>query len=250
MDKFRTFLESIKNSGNSSLLNSIIKGYHTIIESPDKVILSGQNELRFRSLNAIPFIYVNDELYLDKELRGERHYDLLTSIAENLAKNNEKYNGWKRHEILYNEELIDEDGNNTTVGFHGRLWLGDNVMSFWKYPSKHEFKKIISDLNSHGLNINDDWKVEVYKRDNSDSIFGYSSTILIPISEYDGKFASDEYIQKELDKSRELHTMDPIQKQREKNKNPDRELPTKDVNKPNDMTMAEYNMLYRELTGD
>ena len=246
MDKFSQFLNSIKSKHNDFLLESIIKGYKAIVESPDQVILPGTGKrLNYKDPDTLPVIFINDNLYIDKDLNGGNHYELLDSIAKKLSLT-EKYKESSRSEILKSIDLMKEyekEDDYINYGYQGRLWRNNKIITFWQDLPLDVFKKIISGLRDNGLDISDDWRIEAYKINEE----GKNLPELIPINEYTGP-GGNSTANDELDKARELHIMDPIEKQKEKNRNPDRELPTKDVNKPADMTMAEYK--YSNVSGD
>ena len=93
--------------------------------------------------------------------------------------------------------------------YPGRLWLNDKIISFWVYPNVYLFKSMIIALEKK-LNIqiyNNDWKVEVIKKDGklytkeynptdkkNDYIFpdnfwlnkDIEKTVLIPVEKYIG----------------------------------------------------------------
>lgn len=45
--------------------------------------------------------------------------------------------------------------------YPGRAWTTPKVISFWKYPPKSKMNKIINDLRKKGININNDWYIQV-----------------------------------------------------------------------------------------
>ena len=79
-----------------------------------------------------------------------------------------------------------DDIKNTTD--RGRLWKVKEVMTFWDYPSKQDFFKLISELEKE-LNLkimNNGWMVEVYPNENK---FGKKlHSIFIPVEDYQGKY--------------------------------------------------------------
>lgn len=85
--------------------------------------------------------------------------------------------------------------------YEGRLWLDGKLISFWKYPSKINFFKLISKLEKE-LNIkiiNNNWRVQVY--DNA------RREILIPIENYTGK---------QYNPLRKDHILSPLKKKKTK----------------------------------
>ncbi len=237
MNKFAAFLESIKNQNNSNLIEVFVEGLNAInnlYESPDTVILPNSvNSLTWENSDAIPFIYLEDGdiLYMDKNVMGGMHMDL----EDQLIKADPDYSG-DNYSAIRAELGLKKNNKN------GRIWLNNKIMSFWQYPSEAELKgKIIPAIQKKGININSDWKIEVYPEGKDDVD---SNAILIPIFDYKGKFVPDKKKQEELDKMRELHLMDPMQK-----KNVTREMPVQKID-PGDKSMAEINYLRRELAGD
>jgi hypothetical protein len=251
MNKFTEFLKSIQDDKNSMLLESIHKGFEAIIESPDTVILPDSvNSLTHEDSEALPFIYLDetDKLLFDKSLSGQMHLDLLYKVMKDTPyykrmepefKTDQNFKASVLNRIKAELKLVNDTGN--WAGFLGRVWVRHKVMSFWKYPPESMLKgKIIPKLKENGINIDSSWKIEVYKKESS-------NTVLIPIDDYRGKYLPDEAEQKELDKMREWHTMDPIEKQKYKKNNTP--TPTKEVDSDG-KSMAELNYLRKELAGD
>jgi len=113
-------------------------------ESPDGILFKGdgyEKKLNWMDQDAIPFgYYYDDKFYIGEP--GQAHGDMTRNI----------------------------DGNpfgRDYMKFPGRIWLGEQIISFWVMPNLKEFKEIIRSLESH-LDISmqpDDiygeWKVEV-----------------------------------------------------------------------------------------
>ena len=243
MNKFVAFLESIKNPNNSNLIEVFVDGLNAVnnlYESPDTVILPNSvNSLTWENSDAIPFIYLykKNELVIDNNIMGGMHLDLITSVI----KKDPGYDGNNYKEIQEKNGFTDKG---TTAGLNGRAWLKNKIISFWHYPTEAVLKgEIIPAFKNKGININNDWKIEVFPEGEDDI---NSNSILIPIFDYKGKFMPDPKKQEELDKMRELHTMSPEEKKRELLT---REVPAPKVD-PGDKSMAEYNYLYNELRGD
>ena len=250
MNKFTEFLKSMQDDKNSILLESIYNGLEAILESPDTVILPDSvNSLTHEDSEALPFIYLDetDKLLFDKSLFGGMHLDLLDKVIKSTPyykrmepefKVDPNFKTSVVRKIKEELKLINDSGN--WAGFLGRVWVRHKVMSFWKYPPESILKgKIIPKLKENGINIDDSWKIEVYKKDSS-------NTTLIPIDEYRGKFLPSEEEQKELDRMREWHIMDPIEKQKYKKNTP---TPSKEIDSDG-KSMAELNYLRKELAGD
>jgi len=77
-------------------------------------------------------------------------------------------------------------GRNDFV-FPGRMWVRKKIISFWKYPPKGKFKKLIKDLEKEsGVKIwSKGWQVEIYpgkkQIDNSNN-----KSVLVPLEKYNG----------------------------------------------------------------
>lgn len=119
--------------------------------------------------------------------------------------------------------------------YAGRLWTKSKVISFWEFPEKNEFLRLIAELNSElkGVKIDKTWKVEVINDKDQD--------VLIPITKYDGERLSSK---KKFDMSK-LHTMSPKDKKKAL-----LDLGVKSgeskVNLPSGMTMAQFKNLTRQ----
>lgn len=102
--------------------------------------------------------------------------------------------------------------------YTGRLWLKHKLISFWEYPPKNKFKKIIKNLEKKaGISIwNPNWKVEILEKDTGEQIipkgvFWYDKRYeqfkrLISVTEYQG---SDRRSKEELSSK---HTSSPKSK--------------------------------------
>jgi len=148
-----------------------------IYESPDNIKYKGDGyvkNLHYMNEDAIPFGYYK---YTDKFLIGEpgkSHGDMSIKI----------------------------DGDpmgRMSMNYSGRLWLSEQVMSFWDYPDPKKLKEIINNLESH-LDISmapDDfwgeWQIEVMSENGKvctdlkdDELDGVNlKSTIIPISQYE-----------------------------------------------------------------
>jgi hypothetical protein len=241
MSNFLHFLESIKTQSNKILIESLSSGY-VLIESPDTVVLPNTvNSITWENSDAIPFIYSDkiDKFFLDKEVTGGMHSDLINRVINQL----DEFDGKNSDDLKV--ELGFKDASRYNAGIRGRIWTRYKIIALWDYPSTEVFKnKIIDGLKNSGINIDNNWKVEVFNKD--------GGTSLIPVNEYSGKFAPDKESQEELDRMREWHTLDPIEKEKRKklNKAPANQSPTQGSDSNDSRSMAELNYLRKELVGD
>ena len=120
-------------------------------------------------------------------------------------------------------------GEGDEWSYPGRLWIKSKIISFWVYPNDILFKQIIKGLEEK-LDIkmfNNDWKVEVIKREGKvvkrdyseediesyyyDERQGYDESELISLDEYAG---SEDF----SDLQKQMHLMGWAEKQRLKEK--------------------------------
>ncbi len=143
----------------------MLKFKKIINENPDRVSTTvwwGQQDAR-------TFGYINNKFFISKE--ATNHPDYFVD--------------------LLNKKLISKadfpNGPPTTAHrsnfqFPGRLWINEKIISFWVFPDKMSFGKLIDDVKKNGITIDDSWKVDIKEGTN------YNKEELVPITEYTDKF--------------------------------------------------------------
>lgn len=132
-------------------------GASKVSESADTVYLNYNKQLSYMSPYAYPFAYVNGKMKVGTG--GDTHSSM----------------GKPRK-------------------YDGRYWENDKVMSFWYYPPKNKFKKVIKDLEkASNLKILNDpkWKIEVIRNKKTGKFLDQAKGSdwdweVIPLSDYIG----------------------------------------------------------------
>lgn len=173
-DKRIETMKDKKDEDVQKLKNVIREELKRILnESPDTVY-KGEKRLYYQDMQAKPFGYVEggpeDGKFVVGRF-GEGHDDLI---------------------IYYNGDIEKK----------GRIWTKDKVISFWKFPSKSEFKKAINQIQKLAkIKIwNNNWYVETASNklghiDLSKKLVSKGMySVLIPVEDYLGekKFEFDE----------------------------------------------------------
>lgn len=136
-------------------------------ESPDKIIydVDGYTKtLKWTDNDAIGFGYSNNKFYITEP--GKTH----SYLSQNLYGN---------------------PFGRINMEFAGRLWLSEQIISFWKYPNPDELQEIIHELESkldismEKDNIFGEWTIEILlKNDKINRDFEIGESIFIPINQY------------------------------------------------------------------
>jgi hypothetical protein len=159
-----------------------------ILENPDRVT----NSIWWRSSDSRTFGYIGNKFFISKT--ATNHPDFAVHLL-----NKKEINSSDLPEMGSTGEV-----SRSSFKYPGRLWTLEKIISFWVFPNKNDFDKLIEDLKKNGINIDDSWKID------TDS--GMSSK-LIPISEYTDKF-------KEKKVKQVQHLVDPMFKVKDKNIKP------------------------------
>ena len=181
----------------------------------------------------MPFFY---DIELDMIFTGQSKKEGLYYIHPELIKVLNKYRAKKGFAPI---SIFD-----TNLLISGRLWKGRKVMSFWTYPDKNLFTKIIDDLElKSSLHIwNNDWLIEVVI-DNKDKIvkdLPYNWKEDSTIEKGNIKLILVDDFEKSKDFKREKHILSPIDKKDIKNYN-------KKYYKPDGVSDIEYKNMMRNL---
>jgi len=143
--------------------NKIVRE-NLITEDCDFVILPNGKKITFVDSDAIPFMYINNEILIGNPT--ERHFD---TIFRYLYSKN-----------IFSEEKIKDIYFNSPI--KGRLWLNSKVISFWDYIKKDDLVKVISDIKEKlNINIDNTWLLDYYENEEFDDKLGKN---LIPINDY------------------------------------------------------------------
>lgn len=119
-------------------------------ENPDYI---GKLNKAFYDEDSLAFGYYNGEMYVNPKLHGD-------------------------HPELKEERLIRND-----FKYPGRLWTDSKVISFWIFPHREEFLKIISDIEEvSDVVFDDEWVVEVVDIDS----MGYKDSDFVSFEDYYG----------------------------------------------------------------
>lgn len=183
-------------------------------EDPDRlgVKINGDHP-DYSDSDAVSFCFKNGKAYLG---RRTTHPEIILDNKDllKMAYTNAKLKRFftKNGKPISVNKLLDEltmDWNAVEAirkffDYAGRLWTKSKIISFWEFPQKQEFLRLIKILNSQleGAEIDKTWKVEVINDKDKD--------VLIPISKYDGERLSSK---KKFDMSK-LHTMSPKEKKK------------------------------------
>jgi hypothetical protein len=133
--------------------------YPQLNESPDWVSYFNNDDdfkkLNWESKGAYAFGYYKNKMYVSPESKG---HGSMGSEED-------------RQHIMFDRTLFE---------FPGRIWTIEKLMSFWKYPNKEQFKKLIEDLSEvTKIDFSDpEWQIEILDKN------GKSKNV--PLSEYGG----------------------------------------------------------------
>jgi len=106
-------------------------------ENPDSVYLPEGDELTWEDENAFAFGYYKGNMYMSPKSGGHG------------SMGPEK----ERESKFFNRD---------DFKFAGRIWKPEKIISFWTYPDKKEFYKLLSDIsNITDINFNSSWRVEL-----------------------------------------------------------------------------------------
>jgi hypothetical protein len=111
--------------------------------SGDFVNLPNGRKITHESPDAIPFVYYDGELYVGE--KSGNHNDMFYKIEDDI------------YGIKFSK-----------IKNQGRIWTKHKVISFWDFPKKYEFDRIINDLEDK-LKIeiwNNNYIIEISKRNN------------------------------------------------------------------------------------
>jgi hypothetical protein len=186
-----------------------------LMESPDRI-----GNIWHKTPSARTFGYINNNLFVSKSVTNHPDFaiHLLNSkqiTFDQLPKQSQESGSVDRNSFKY----------------AGRLWTTEKIISFWQFPNKSDFDKLITDLKKNGINADDTWKVDVEAGPIS---------ILEPITNYSNKF-------KDIKVKQVDHILDPIAKQANKSNRP---IPGS-VHKyqkvvPKDWSIAKYNHMVKQ----
>ncbi len=195
-----------------------------IKESPDRV----STRIWHGTRDARTFGYINGKFFVSEQ---PINHGLYVEKLLNSGKINLKDLG------VDSNKVTDLEIGRHTFKFPGRLWLNSKIISFWSFPNKAEFSKIVSELNKHGIKIDDTWKIDTDTKDvdlwGSDDT---DQTKLIKVSDYTDKMKNIKV--KDVE-----HTLSPELKNIVlKNKG----VTPKTTNLPSGFTMAKYNFLTKQ----
>lgn len=136
----------------------MIKLKPLVTEDPHSVNINGKQLSWFNDDYAFIYIIELDVAFIKAD---DTHNDLFSHNSE-LS----KY--FKEKTKLDSDEYV--RGEYPEYFIEGRFWKKDKVISFWEYPKKDLFLKVINAIKLKGININNDWNLEVYKYVGSDDI--------------------------------------------------------------------------------
>jgi hypothetical protein len=155
-----------------------------LLESPDTITLPSGKELDTEYPN-YTFGYYNNNFMCKK---NSYHYEMINDIMMKLEVKSKEWMD------LYNR-LDSRD----ILQVAGRLWQKEQVLTFWKNPTKQELRKLITDLKKYNVNITNDWLIETDEYE------------FQTVGEYEGK-------DRMLTNIQMIHTLNPIEKQQLKRK--------------------------------
>lgn len=181
-------------------------------------------------------------IYQDKDAHAFIYYDVPKDANGGLWFSDQA--GWGHSLFLtwisekYKVTLPSSSNDGKRPIYFGRLWKDSKVISFWEYPKKPIFDKLMVELKKH-VKIDDTWQIDLFNKEHK--------PLLIPVDKYSGNEMFD--VDGDLRKERELHSMSPVEKQKAlKNQGV---LPgyTK-IKLPANMTFAQYNSLLKQESVD
>lgn len=155
-----TIIDQHYNSNDTTTMNQ--HNISTLDEVTDQVIIDDNKYLMSGDYNTYAFLYINDELQIQPQ---SFHHKLIANY-------NRKHNSH-----------INKDETN----YDGRIWLEDEVISFWKFPeNQNKLIQIIKDISEAiGVYINPR-KISVDVYDTKNFMKEYEKKArLIPVYEYD-----------------------------------------------------------------
>lgn len=124
-----------------------------LTETPHEIMVDRNNYIRWTDNDAITFCYIRkwDDIAMVKG--SQSHGDLRDDkkIINYFEKELPKSNIYSFDRGEYTDDFVD-----------GRLWLDSKIISFWQYPSKIEYTKILKALKRKKIPINNNWQLEVY----------------------------------------------------------------------------------------
>ena len=128
-------------------------------ENPDNIRLLGK-KISYQESATFGFGYLDSELVeLRISVEGKSHFR----------------DGYFRQDLYY----------------PGRIWFPYQLISFWKYPSSVEFRKIIEDLEeAFEVTLGEEWRVEVVFDRKSERALNFSH------NEWENPKASSDYYTK------------------------------------------------------
>lgn len=143
-----------------------------LFENPDAVFNYGKIVAKWSDTPNYAFGYYHNKLFIGNN--GVVHYKMLT--LPDIEK--------------YGDTFSDIDRR--TFEFPGRIWPEKKIISFWKFPTEIELKKIIKELNAKikekGLNfaINKNWEIDITTSGNTKliSIGDYINEKLSPYTNF------------------------------------------------------------------
>ena len=208
------YLNTIKNE----------KITEAIDEDPDRVFLqndTNKTSLRWFSEGAYPFIVDKncEHLFITRWSGGDHGDVMKQEVYPHPSYKNSEPTDWLR---------------TIGVAFHGRIWIDNNIISFWKLPSPQNMSKIANLFKERNIDISN-FDLELGKRD------------FIKVAEY----CNGEETKKTNFDTAVLHTMKPEDKVR----TPQMQSFLKDRSdsqsrKLGNITQAEYNFYRRYGMGE
>lgn len=177
-----------------------------IKENPDRV----STTVWWGNQDSRTFGYINNKFFISKE--ATNHPDYFISLLNNKQISRADFpNG------------VPDTAHRDNFKYPGRLWVNEKIISFWVFPSKSDFDKLIADLKKNGIDVDGEWKVDVKKK----ADFGKEE--VLPISDYTNKF-------KKIKIDSVDHVLSPMLK---KKKEPTRSGESK-MKLPSGMTFAKF----------
>lgn len=217
------------------MISDLVK--RMLSESPDRVSFKN-GVLEHDDSDAYPFALHDGEFYFGGQ--GRAHYQMvyhMDELTDKWMKANKEQG--KKLKMDHDFEIEPRD----FLDYPGRAWAKRKIISFWKYPERSDFLKVIKGLNSSlprrgYAAVDSSWFVEVYP---DKTVKHWDSPgVLVPIDEY-----KSDGLKKVLDDINQMHVMSPEKKKKELEK---KGVTPKALNfkLPKDMTMAQYKSLIRQ----
>lgn len=185
-------------------------------ENPDNIYFKDGSHVGYNDGDDIAFALHDGIFYISKKTR-QSHKELVknTTDLKKLVKKDFKpdstgyfsYRGW--------------------LDYPGRFWYKSKIISFWKYPSVQDFKKVIQGIKEKtNYMYGDDWRVQVHDEKGEE--------ILIPIADYQGDTFKDKR------SSADDHVASPMQKKKKQGTGMQK------VVLPKNMTLAQYHNIIKQ----